>query len=300
MRYFSTTSLLALKLLFISFTFSSVNLHADSPVWKVSNNNQHLYIGGTVHLLGKKDYPLPGEFELAYKQSNKLVLETDITQMQTTNVQQTLMALAMYKDGESIQSRLSPQTFQELKNFCLSRGIDIQGLLRFKPGLLSVILSLSELKKLNLAGTGVDELYNLKARQHNKAQGYLESLNKQIRLISNMGQGQEDAFIKYTLNEMKNMEAMLDQLKSAWRQGDLRELEVIAIKPLKKDFPKLYESMLVNRNNAWLPQIKNMLTTKEVELILVGALHLAGPDGLLTQLEQAGFIVENLVQVNTP
>jgi len=115
-----------------------------------------------------------------------------------------------------------------------------------------------------------------------------------------MGQGQEDAFINYTLNEMKNMEAMLDQLKAAWRHGDLPELNNIAIKPLKKDFPKLYQAMLVKRNNAWLPQIEEMLTTGEVELILVGALHLAGQDGLLTQLENAGFKVENLAVVNNP
>ena len=300
MSYFSFNPRLALNLFLTSLILFSVNLHADSPVWKVSNNDQHLYIGGTVHLLGSKDYPLPTEFDLAYKQSSKLILETDISQMQTASVQKTLMTLAMYKEGETIQSRLSPHTYQELKDFCKSRSIDIQGLLRFKPGLLSVILSLSELKKLNLAGTGVDELYNLKARQHNKAQGYLESLNEQIKLISDMGQGQEDAFIQYTLNEMKNMEAMLDQLKAAWRHGDLRELNDIAIKPLKKDFPKLYQAMLVKRNNAWLPQIEEMLTTGEVELILVGALHLAGEDGLLTQLELAGFKVENLTSANDP
>ncbi len=128
MSYFSFNPRLALNLFLTSLILFSVNLHADSPVWKVSNKSQHLYIGGTVHLLGKKDYPLPSEFDLAYKQSSKLILETDISQMQTASVQQTLMTLAMYKEGETIQSRLSPHTYQELKAFCLSRRIDIQGL----------------------------------------------------------------------------------------------------------------------------------------------------------------------------
>jgi uncharacterized protein YbaP (TraB family) len=43
-----------------------------------------------------------------------------------------------------------------------------------------------------------------------------------------------------------------------------------------------------------MPQIEKMLTTAEIELILVGALHLAGQEGLLNQLEKKGYGVTNL------
>lgn len=45
---------------------------------------------------------------------------------------------------------------------------------------------------------------------------------------------------------------------------------------------------MVSRNSNWLPEIKKMLATPEVEFILVGAAHLAGDDGLLSQLKSSG------------
>jgi uncharacterized protein YbaP (TraB family) len=58
------------------------------------------------------------------------------------------------------------------------------------------------------------------------------------------------------------------------------------------EFPTLNQSLLVNRNNAWIPKIKAMLITPERELILVGALHLAGEEGVLAQLKKQGYVVE--------
>jgi uncharacterized protein YbaP (TraB family) len=43
-----------------------------------------------------------------------------------------------------------------------------------------------------------------------------------------------------------------------------------------------------------MPKIKTMLKTKEVEYILVGALHLVGEEGILQQLKDAGYTVTNL------
>ena len=51
---------------------------------------------------------------------------------------------------------------------------------------------------------------------------------------------------------------------------------------------------MVERNNAWMPQIEALLTTEEVEFVLVGALHLVGDDGLLAQLSAKGYRVERL------
>jgi uncharacterized protein YbaP (TraB family) len=37
-----------------------------------------------------------------------------------------------------------------------------------------------------------------------------------------------------------------------------------------------------------------MLETKEIEMVLVGALHLAGSDSVLNQLKADGFTIEQL------
>ena len=50
----------------------------------------------------------------------------------------------------------------------------------------------------------------------------------------------------------------------------------------------------MQRNQNWIPQLKQMLATKEVELVLVGALHLAGDSNVLELLQQQGYQVTKL------
>jgi uncharacterized protein YbaP (TraB family) len=50
----------------------------------------------------------------------------------------------------------------------------------------------------------------------------------------------------------------------------------------------------VQRNKNWLPQIQQMLATPEVELVLVGALHLAGESNVLQLLREQGYSITQL------
>ncbi len=88
---------------------------------------------------------------------------------------------------------------------------------------------------------------------------------------------------------------MLQAMKAAWREGDNDRLEEVALKPMEKDFPVMTDRFVEDRNDAWLPKIEAMLRTEEVELVLVGALHLVGEEGLLEQLKGKGYTVENLI-----
>ena len=40
---------------------------AETSLWKVSHEDRHLFIAGTVHILGEADYPLPDAFNEAYE-----------------------------------------------------------------------------------------------------------------------------------------------------------------------------------------------------------------------------------------
>ena len=51
------------------------------------------------------------------------------------------------------------------------------------------------------------------------------------------------------------------------------------------------EKMLDDRNQAWLKKIPGLLKTNS-NLIVVGAGHLPGKEGLLYQLAKMGYLVE--------
>jgi len=275
------------------FSIFCAQVYAKSPVWKVSKDGYHLFLGGTIHLLTESDYPLPAEFETAYNNSLILVFETDLQKLGSPQFQQKLFNSTMYAGDQNITPFLTPDTKQALETYLENRGIPMASVLKFKPGMLSITLTVVELQRLGLAGTGVDEFFNAKALNDSKKIIFLETVYDQLEFLSKMGEGRENELIEYTLNDLNDLPKIFASMKEAWRNGDNAQLQEIGLAPWKDSFPELYHALLVERNNNWIPQIERMLTTKEVEFVLFGALHLAGEQGILTQLEALGYKIEN-------
>jgi uncharacterized protein YbaP (TraB family) len=283
-----------LCLLFVFFLFAANPAFAKSPVWKIAKDGQHLFVGGTVHLLSQSDYPLPSSFDIAYKNSDILVLETDLQKFSAPEFQQKLLRKTMYGDDRNVTDFLKPETVQKLKGHLASRGIPLQNLQKFKVGMLAMTLTVVEFQRLGLTGQGVDAFFNLRALNEKKKVGYLETVDDQLDFISRMGEGSENEFLEYTLDDLEKLSPTLDSIKKAWRNGDIAGLEEIALDSWEKRFPEVYEMLVLDRNNDWVPKIEQMLKTEEVELVLFGAVHLVGDDGILAQLKKHGYKIENL------
>ncbi len=279
--------------LIISLSLQSVAV-AKGPVWKVSSNDEVLYLGGTIHVLSQSDYPLPPVFDAAYQNAATVVFETDIQKLQQPEFQQEMLPLLMFEKNTSLREVLNLETYEQLETYLLSHGIALDHLAQFKPGMLATTITMMELQRLGMVEAGVDQYYSSLALQDHKPQGMLETANSQIEKISAMGEGQENAFIQHTLLELESLPALMQGMKSAWREGDVETLEALALTPLSEEFPAIYQSLIVDRNNAWLNKFVTMLISEEVELVLVGAAHLVGEDGLLFQLEELGYTVEQM------
>ena len=268
------------------------HLFAETSVWKVSKGDSQLFIGGTIHVLSPADYPLPIEFEQAYQQSQMLVFETDLTAMAQPEAQQQFLQRLMYQPGKSLQDDLTEKTYRALSDYLLASDMSIDSLKQFKPPMVMITLLMAELQRLGMADAGVDNFFNQKAMAEGKRLGELESLAVQLHVIENMGKGYEDEMIVSTIEEMKLLPVIMGKMKQAWRSGDSKGLEKVGLYEMQQDYPELYQLLLVNRNNAWLPKIVDFLVTAETEFILVGALHLVGDDGVIIKLRQLGYKVE--------
>ncbi|MBL7002467.1 MAG: TraB/GumN family protein [Gammaproteobacteria bacterium] len=271
--------------------FVSFSSLAGSPVWKLSHGDRCLYLGGTIHLLGKQDYPLPEVFKRAYQQSSVIVFETDMQKAKTPEFQQLMTQKLVFSNGQTIKDVIDNKTFKRLADYAQANGIAIANLMPLKPGLLVMVLTISELQRLGIANAGVDEFYHQKALSDHKQTDFLETIEEQLQFFVNMGKGNESEFVNYSLSDLKDMSGFMGQMKQAWRQGDNQLLGEIALVSWKEEFPQLYEEMLVKRNNNWMPKIEKMLTTDAVEMVLVGALHLVGEDGVIAQLKARGYQV---------
>ncbi|MEM7208516.1 MAG: TraB/GumN family protein [Pseudomonadota bacterium] len=267
---------------------------AKTSLWEVSNGERMLYLGGTIHMLSETDYPLPGEFNAAYKSADRLVFETDLRQLTEPRFQQMLLQRVALPVGQTLANTIKPSTHRAVDAFLRSRGQSIVAFERLKPSMVSISLSVMEMRRLGLTSIGVDQHFFQRAAKDGKPTDELESAEEQIHFVANMGAENPDALLLNTLRDLRNLREMLDKIKTSWRGGDSEALARVALDPMRSDYPDLYQTLMVNRNNNWLPQILGMMETGETELVLVGALHLVGEHGLLQQLRARGFSVRRV------
>ena len=217
--------------------------HADAPVWKVSGNGQHLFIGGTMHVLQAEDYPLPEEFEAAYQAAERLVFEVDTQNAGSLQFQQVLLDAALYTDGSSLATHLQAATLSRLRAFMNQRGIPVESVLPFRVGLLVTLLTVNELQRHGIQGMGVDQFFSERAARDVKSVASLETVEQQIQFIAHMGAGEEDQIVLQTLEELDDFASEFDQLKAAWRvelaemRGRLREMRVLLSDALREKAP---------------------------------------------------------------
>jgi uncharacterized protein YbaP (TraB family) len=267
---------------------------ADSSVWRVSEGSSTLYLGGTVHLLRPGDYPLPEEFETAYEAADELVFETDLSSMGDLATQAQMLAELTYNDERTLQSVLNEQAYAALEEYTASVGLPISMMQKFKPGMVISTLQVMQFQSMGFTPEGVDAHFNGRALSDGKALAALETVQEQIGFLAAMGEGNESEFILLSLSDLEESDAMMEDMISAWREGNTRQLSDMFVDDMREQAPEIYESLLRSRNLAWLPQIEAMLADANTEFVLVGAAHLVGEDGLLAMLAAAGYEVEQL------
>jgi uncharacterized protein YbaP (TraB family) len=265
-----------------------------AAVWKVSNDQHSLYIGGTIHVLTPKDYPLAKEYDLAYQAADKVIFETDMEAVSSPEFGQKMMDQMMYSDGTTINNVLQPDTYKALAIHLSSRQIPMQAFASHKPSLLAISLTFIELQAMGYTSEGVDMFFANMAKDQEKEQGWLETPDEQLAFMADLGGDDPNTMIEYTLKDIKKMPEMFAKLHSTWLAGDMQGMADVGITPFKADYPDIYQDLLVTRNNNWLPKIISMLNDQPIEFILVGALHLAGPDSVLAKLKAKGYEIEKL------
>lgn len=92
----------------------------------------------------------------------------------------------------------------------------------------------------------------------------------------------------FTPEAQKNSSEFAPSLNS----GDYNKiLSIVSAEFLQEDAATYYRIMVGERNAAWMPPLLRYLDDGRA-IILVGSAHLAGPEGLIARLRQAGYIVE--------
>lgn len=264
---------------------------AKAPIWEVSNGKQKFWLGASLGALKKSAYPLPAEFDEAFRRADALYVERDIHAVNQPDFGVRAMQASMYTDGRNLKSVLSAPVWQELEKFAQERRVPVFSLFMFKPAFASFTLTMVETKRLEFTN-GVDAHYFYRARRAGKPVIPLETIDQQIEFLQVVNDADADVLITTTLEELKNLSATTQQATQSWRKGDMDKLDEVKGKKLRTQAPALYSELVVKRNKSWLPAFAGMLESDAVEMVLVDAMHFTGPGNLLELFAAEGYTIK--------
>jgi uncharacterized protein YbaP (TraB family) len=265
---------------------------SKSCLWVVETTSTQVFLLGSLHVLKSSAYPLAAEIDRAYASSQRIVFETNLGAMMEPAIQARMIELGVYPEGQNLFQNISETTRKNLEKKLQELGIPLDYFSRFKPWFLAVSLATLELQRLGFNPLyGVDLHFYTKAKADEKELAYLETVEYQLNLLGKMNAQDQKSFLAQTLKDLDISAQLADDMMAAWQHGEADDLYEILFESFA-DHPGIEDRLLTRRNQDWLPQIEKMLKTPKITMVIVGAGHLIGPEGLVELLKQKGYDVK--------
>jgi uncharacterized protein YbaP (TraB family) len=259
-------------------------------LWSLKGKSNTVYLLGSVHFLSAAEQ-LPTVLEDAYRESEVLVMEIDMDDLDPAEAQQVTMELGMKPAGKSLQQQLGQPTYTKLEARAKEVGVDPALLNRFKPWFAGMTLMQLQLMKMGLQpDAGVEQRFTTRATADKKPIHGLETLREQLSMLAGLPDKQQREFLLYSIEDADRMEEEIDSLLSAWRRGDTKALEQLLAEGFDR-YPDLYRPLTTDRNRRWVSQVEDLLDDRDDYLVIVGTLHLVGKNSLIDLLEGKGHRV---------
>ena len=289
---------LAAAALFLAAACSQARApEARALLWKVSDADNSVYLLGSFHALRTTDYPLPTTVDAAFADAEALAFEVTPAEMESPELARQMLAAARLPTGQTLSAVLPARTWKRLRDYCERTGKQPAAFEPFAPWFVSLSLTLAEMSRLGFdPALGLDRHLMARAADAAKPTSGLETAASQVRLLAGMPMATQHQFLDEFLDEAEDPKGSMDALHASWRRGDADAIEGAMVRELAEKYADLYRRINVDRNQAWLPKLRAMLDTSgdDDTLVVVGALHLVGKEGLVSPLTAKGYRVERL------
>lgn len=273
----------------------ATNGPGSPAMWTLADEDTTIHIFGTVHLL-RPDLEWRSEaFDTAFASADTVVFEVDMKSEEAQRAIATdFLARGMFQDGRTLKGVLNDEDEAIISAAFDSLGVPIDAMNTFEPWMASVNLGVMQLVNDGYdPNSGVETVLEAEAIAAGKSFGYLETISQQADAFDLLPEEEQISILYETALLLEESPRMLDLLVDEWADGDVNGIATLVANPDGYGFTDAaYESLLVVRNEAWVPQIEAMLDEPGSVFIAVGAGHLAGPDSVITMLRDKGYTIE--------
>ncbi|MGB5297846.1 MAG: TraB/GumN family protein [Thiogranum sp.] len=275
----------ALTCLAGAFAAAAADSFDSGLLWRVERAGvTSSYLYGTMHSDDPSVVKLPKPVQRAFDQAQSVTLEVVLDPGSLL----TMTSALLMKDGNTLESLIGPGLYERTVAVMLTRGMPEMLVANMKPWAVAVIL----MTPPGNNGLVLDHvLYQSAVAAGKKVHG-LETVAEQMGLFDDLSRKDQIALLEDTLDNLDIVGQMFGKLLAAYLDRDLKRLLELNEASMRDSDPLLAETfnrkVIVERNHRMAERMQSRLREGR-QFIAVGALHLAGEEGLLRLLSERGY-----------
>ncbi|WP_338872152.1 TraB/GumN family protein [Myxococcus stipitatus] len=266
-------------------------------LWEVKDSHGGVaYLVGSIHMGKPGALTLPASMEAAFSKAEVLAVEVDTTRTDPTTLQKLVLELGTLPEGQGLSQRLDPTTRELLERTATRLGIAAQGLERLRPWLAGLLLNNLEFEAAGYKqGHGIDRAFLDRAHGLQKQVMELETADGQLRMLAGTPDKLQDLMLRDQLRREQPPAEIVEALTSAWKAGDADGMAALLLEGAKDaTYRPVYERVFFERNVQMANKLDTLLAEPRVHLVVVGAGHVVGPEGIVALLQKKGHTVRQL------
>jgi uncharacterized protein YbaP (TraB family) len=275
---------------------------SPSLVWEVTSDRGRIFLAGSIHILKATLFPLPLAYERAFKEADQLAFEINPLLQSDPDRVFALESLTA-ADPKEVKQALGKQVKRNLRKFIKSQGGKVSSTYGLKPSITALQISQLRAGALGyVSNLGLEMHFARQASTLGKPLLELESPIDALMILTELPMSTQVNMLGLTLDSLDVSHHFLFELVSAWLHGDAEKLYELTIADTR-DHPELtnlYVKILDDRNTQWMEKLETYLNNDKTTFVMVGAAHMAGKNGLLQQLRDAGYRPVRLTRAGQP
>lgn len=274
----------------LSLALSSTPALAAPAMWKVSDADSSIYLFGSIHAFTREvDWRTP-EFDQALAAADLVYFEMVFDEAAYATIGRMTLVDGRMRGGQTLWDLLDPEQAATVRDAIVASGFDPAAFDYVRPWMAELMLSSGILQG---ARAGVELQVDAEVPAEKKRG--LETAEQQMRFFSAVSEAEQIANLVTAAEEMAQMDSrrLIEELTDAWAAGEVETLDLLNREELGGGDAR-YDQLITQRNQRWIGQLKTLLADNDNALVIVGAGHLVGEDGVPALLEQSGYMVERI------
>ena len=263
-------------------------------LWRAEGATNTVYLLGSIHLLRASDHPLPTAIDAAYEDAEVLIMELDMDDLDPAATQRLFNENGVLQDGTTLRDLMGADQYARAEAAAEAIDVPIDMLAQSEPWLAAITVEMLALYRIGFNPMlGIEMHMTSKAIGDGKPIEGLEQAEDQLQFLDGLSlQAQRDMLLQ-TLEEGAAIAETIDELIRAWRYGDVDTLESGLLESFA-EHRELHDTLVTQRNLRWAEQIDELLDDTDDYLVIVGAMHLVGADGVPNLLAEKGVQIRQL------